>query len=588
MELLNENTKQEAIKRLQSKFRGKKDFIKRIFDIDPTYNGKYASWIERELTKILTENPGKLIPEVQNSIENTLSNLGWFYLNKKYINDTILNEFQRMNMNYLESRAVKKDPQNIMSYGVHGLQLMKELVEDRKNIFQKQTKSKKEIKLIFNNENYKIVQPLTINALHYYQKNTEWNDRFERDSEIYFIIPKHNPNEKIKIIISNDDDDRYHKYSILKANGGLEDMDFLYTVFPDLSNFFDELFEVNKVYEKLKGYIDGTVGEWELKESDELISQMGGVKSGNRKLSHIIIEFESIESYLETLGVPKSDASVMSASFTDYFDHVYSYDSISYEDWEYGSIRGYFDNENEKKFKQIIKIVFPDDYYAGRAENNDDRDLNEKIETMFPDEIRDLEFDFSNAKLNAAQESVQEYVNSNFANFLYDFNIYELRKFLKYITNPATLVRLYDQFDPSKRKTLKELFQHIGSEKLEYRDIYEFIDENNDISDSDSESLNKDIGIILDGILEGLEEFSGEENFKQFNLDLNKILKKYPFNKWNSLPKDNSKKFKISKVESKMGKITIDIRNSKNKEKEYSISPNELSNILYNYELFDF
>jgi hypothetical protein len=107
-----------------------------------------------------------------------------------------------------------------------------------------------------------------------------------------------------------------------------------------------------------------------------------------------------------------------------------------------------------------------------------------------------------------------------------------------------------------------------------------------DCVDYDEESFNREVSWQLERIMTKLEEDNDFESIKEFYSKSQQYISKFGFDEWSKLPKDESKRFRITKLDPKEGKIhVIVLINNNGQKRSYDID--DFGTFLYQPELFE-
>lgn len=335
----------------------------------------------------------------------------------------------------------------------------------------------------------------------------------------------------------------------------------------------------------LRDYVKGKIDDYDLRESDELISQVRE-NSQNRGQSIIYLGFDNEETLLRSIGLSDDDVwfyRVITSPYSDY--EFYDYYTIK-QDFEEGyGVYYVLDDENIEKLKQIGKLLLP---IKVDLEDSDYRiKLSEKLLTNFKGETEDILHDYASEKNYEMRSSAEENITKDLNDFLEKFGMEIYGDDIK--TTVANLIMLYIK-ENSIHLSLTELFEKLfGSDysiggwldnEYEYHDSKKF----------DSKSFNSYVGGKLDEILEKIEDSENLDGvtIQDYTEMTDRILKKFELEKYYNLPKDLKKetRFKIEGFEYPNMKVVVNLQKGL-KQKKIKVSEENFYNLLYQPSLFD-
>lgn len=601
MRLILENRKESAIEKLQKRFEYDKPFIRRVFDLDPTLTGKYATYIEKTLPQYiigLAGEEGGLAVGYQNRIENIFRNIRWFEINSKYITPKIIDKFLLENPDVENPELIKKSPKDINSYGdPHVITDLKEIIEKNRSDKEKTSVAKSQANKLYEDENFLVVEPMSFVASCYYGKNTKWCvtgnidgethfNSYTQKGRVIFFINKNIPQGKIAMYIPKNLSNNKDNIQVWDDNDEGKDLNFLYTNFEPIADFIDELTGYRGTfYRLLIGFYKGKVSAEELKKEEPLIKTIRGLKSENKGSAILVLNFKNDDDYFNILNLEEDDLSFVQRIFNPYYGMELHDSYHAIENWNDGHIYDYmFNEENTKKFDTIVNLIEPQTkkeggYYPASIFN--------MIENMFERNVRVIIYEYSDSYNEALIDGNKDYVIDDLGDIFFDYGIHKLNSFYKYFTTVENLIFLYNKFDPTKRKTIEQLLStitlNIDMSKNYWDNIYEI----NLGKYFNKEKFNRVAERELDEILEKLEDdevLSGKVRFVKEVTD--KILSKYNMDRIYTLPSDRNVTFQLSNLDSENEKIEVIVkRKGKGAEKNKFTIP-EFFQFLNTYPLF--
>lgn len=346
----------------------------------------------------------------------------------------------------------------------------------------------------------------------------------------------------------------------------------------------------NTVYQGLKDFLDNKISANRLERYDDLFDDVKDSKSGNRKLSTITLKFSDVEDYFKTFDLGDDDENFVSRLFSYYGGDLNIYDSYySDDDWKDGRIaKFYFNDENKELLKEIIKFVSPEWYKVDISDWEDSVFI--RLANLFDNQIDSIKSDYSTEMNYAYENAIKEDITKDFENLYQDYGLYLSSSFSEYYTTPLNLIYLYDKYDPTKKKSLKELLGVIGEEIRPWGDFWDAAYQVDTSSAFDDEGFNRQVNWQLEKIKDRITDGDAEvySNFDKFKDIVEKILNKFEFNRWYVLPVNPGKSFKINEIDPDTNKVKISVKNNTGGlEQKYLLTLEGFYSFMYNYKLFD-
>jgi hypothetical protein len=353
----------------------------------------------------------------------------------------------------------------------------------------------------------------------------------------------------------------------------------------------------------LKEYVNGEAEPNDVYYADDDdIIKIKYDKSQNRGKSLVLLEFSDRDEYNKLFIDSDDRDNNNNFLFNIAFNTYGSYDSVfidaSYhgdEEWKEGYIYRELSEENQEKFKNILKILNPS-LYQKFIKNSDDSGAFKFIVDMFDREISDLSYEYSLLYDDALVTGLREYVKNKLCDKWNDFGIYEQKCGYKYLSTVNSVIKLWEKSGSNEDDDILKVLNNLNikndlifDEDL-FEDYYAYYDDKN----FDRESFNRNAENNLDKIMEKVEEEVESGSLKQ-NIQIYDKLDSlgYEFNNWYKLPlqktfgKESNIEFRINDVVD--GKIIFLERKGgwgSNTEK-YSTNLKNFLNYLYHPTLFE-
>lgn len=349
------------------------------------------------------------------------------------------------------------------------------------------------------------------------------------------------------------------------------------------------LFTGSDFKEVLKNFIYGRATASQLetfpKVSEIFVRQSDGTY-GSSKI-HLKIPFDKLK---EKLGLTDADAWEMGRCLgrVYYGENTYFY-SDNYDYLTEINPLDYVNSDNEKRFYDILKIIFPTKKIRIDMPKTDMRILLEEFKSYLENNkwenlVEPIFIEIENAKNEQIAEALCISIKNTWRNFLnyygasyYDFGDEEM------VFDAGAL---YVQLMMTRNKFLssEEFIQSIGEDYPdnfpEWEDAYYF--ENED--DMDTHSINYEFEKFLNNLEEKIQDIDWEENEK-----IVKYLENMGFyyGKSKELPTDKRYSIVFNGMDPKTSKINLKVQKGL-KQSEFVISFENFVNLIENRKLFSF
>lgn len=337
----------------------------------------------------------------------------------------------------------------------------------------------------------------------------------------------------------------------------------------------------------IKNFINGKISAYELQDIDPNIERVK-TNSQNLAQSELTLEFDDDVKFFDLLDISEDDVWFMKMMNSYYNDYEFmDYYTIK-EDFLQGyTIFGHFDDENIEKLKHVNKLIY------GRKFDLRDEDFRKGLANKmfdafnFPTQniLNDYQDEKNREMTQEAQRSINKEVNDYFKQFDFEFIPYDGLK-----TTAANLVMWYIRTNSVHlpiEGLLEKIFETSKSDIGGWHDnSYEY--QNDEYFDN--ESFNRTVSRSLDEILEKIEDNYEREGFdlKSYLDMVDRITKKYGFERWHNLPKKpKDVRFQIIGFDKNPNKIEVKLSKAL-KQRSLKLSEENFNNLLYQPTLFNF
>jgi len=597
MDILLEG-KKEIIEKTKKKHSTDGEFIDKMFAIDPTSQGKYAEWIGKYLDSSLKFKNYDKIEEMINKIVIP------FEKNYKKIDDKIVEQFLKRliesgvkleGQNLTDVEKIKKDPRDINAYPIPFYILtMLQVLGEIKNKSEEERAAKKNVKVIYKDENVLVVQPLSHNASCYYGKETRWctaskdsdsnYNRYTSRGVLYYFIPKNNPRGKVALFIEKDGNKITNK-EVYDSADEEKGVNYLYDQFPELTNLINELVGELPIVDLLKSYKTGKIDSDELLSSDSII----GILKNEKDKGETIIKFDlnGLDNYKKLFDLSDDDIwflNVVDNSYSNY--DFYSMDIDS--EWKDGYIIQRFNDENKALLREILKYILPK-YADADLDSPETAVINEitkYLDDMFGSEVSNITSEFQTEMNRAARIGAEDTIQKELCDYFEPYGIEKSsnRCYYLYQTTINNLIKLFEKYQPNN-STIRSLLKTIaedGSVGGWAYSGYEMID----WDAFDEEGFQREVNRSLENMKEEIEE--NENYVGPYKEIYDEITKNYKFEEWYKLPRNKEYDFRINRIDVDDLTISVTTRKGYGNYKQYILNDiDEFYSFLYNYKLFD-
>lgn len=328
-------------------------------------------------------------------------------------------------------------------------------------------------------------------------------------------------------------------------------------------------------YEYLKDIAKGKSDFHRWENPDSLILDID-VNERNPITSKVILDFQSDDEFLQTLGLDEAD--VWNYKRVMYFE-MSDYDYYNYQDdWKEGYILDSFSDENKEKYEKVVKLSLS-------PVITDRSKILKHISEIHQSEIDDIITTYAEenerCRADAAKEIVREETEKPFERF----GIIEIWHGARFKTTIGVLLNWFKMLKAETEDVqglLTKLFEKYGPSRSigNWDDVMY----NSFCDDYNQEYVQKEIGWYLDKILEKIEEEGIAPEFHKLYDVINKIG---GFGKFIKL-KDKDISVIFKNIDPQTGRIIVMVYKKDGEVEKRSVDNLEdLYLTLYQPELFE-
>ena len=437
--------------------------------------------------------------------------------------------------------------------------------------------------ILFNNDDWMVVDPLDYNAFVYYapeEYKSKWSEY--REGDTYFIIDK--DKEPIQTsIIHKDEDNKNHYYgNEAQRHRVLNRSEFESDLPDEVKSVIDNIVGQSDIYKLLLSIKNGErVGSTQMERVDDLVWKFI-YNEKNPSKSMVKLRFDDIEDYLKLFDIDEYDISFAESVYS-YYDsaNIIDYDH-GYNEWNEGYLLYQFSDENITKLKQILRLISP-----STAKLDTDEDKEESsilLEKMFPNEVDYIISDWTDEENRCRNNGAKEWIESDTCDYFSNYGLIRQDCFRDYYTTSSILLSLFNNVG-DKTLSLREVLTSIG-----HRDSYiGGWDENRweiYCNDFDDKSFNETVERQLDKIFEKIEDSDEFIDVYEYSNILNRITKNYHLN--NRYKTKSGREFFIRKIDPATNKIIVQVfKKDGGGLEDRSYTEEEFNNFLVSPELFE-
>jgi hypothetical protein len=439
-----------------------------------------------------------------------------------------------------------------------------------------------ESKIIFEDDNWLIVEPMDYDSYLYYAPppmKSKWNEF--REGDVFFTIDKNN-NSSLGVRTYTVFKNINGKWFYYHWNGDkFEKSDFFAELPSELQEILSTSFGVGKIYGLLSKIVRGEeVSAREMENADDAIYDFK-YSTKNPFKSLVTLRFDE-EDYIGLFNPSDEDMWYYNNITSSYNSYEWEDDYQAKQDFAEGYLLAFFNDENLIKVKQILSIIEPS---SVPLETDDQKSsAGEKLLDMFNREIDDIVSDYVAEMNQCKTRAFIKTMNDTLCNPFFNYGIFTKYCFREYFTSVNLLVSLYDSMG-DKTLTISELLFKIGSE-MNLADWAEYMYETQ-CDDFDEESFDKYTSDNLDKILEKLEDESQYVDIYEYSELYKRLDSKYKIN--NRYETKSGREFFYRGINPENNRILVQVFKKEDGGglEDRSYTEEEFNNFLVSPELFE-
>jgi hypothetical protein len=439
-----------------------------------------------------------------------------------------------------------------------------------------------ESKVIFENKDWLIVEPMDYDSFIYYTPDNSrlmWKD--VRNGQLFCIVSKEEyyNNGLPTYMIFKDDN---NKISYYHWNGTKRPKNDFVEYFPDeIKSQVSDLIGVGKMYDLLTRIVNGeqVSSRW-MENVDESVYDFKFTPKAPIK-SKIDLRFDE-DDYIKLFNPSDDDMWYYNAITGNYDTYEWEDDYQATEDFKEGYFFNQFNEENLKKIKQILSIISPQ---SVALETDDQKsEAGKKLIDMFRNEVESMIYEYTSLTNESKTRGFNQMIKDDFCNAFYNYGIFTKHCLRDYFTSVGMLLSLYDTMG-DKTLTISELLFRIGSD-MEITGWGDYIYEIDGV-DFDQESFDSECSRYLDKIIEKLEDESEYADIYGYGELYKRLDSKFKIN--NRYKTKSGREFFYRGINPKNNRILIQVfkKDGSVGTEDRSYSEEEFENFLVSPELFE-
>ena len=287
-----------------------------------------------------------------------------------------------------------------------------------------------------------------------------------------------------------------------------------------------------------------TFDKYQLNDIDENVVEVKYINKKNPTKNIIFFDFTPRE-YFKLFYI--NDKYENAANYCDY---VLNYDinitdhEQTYNDWDEGYNSHLISKDNQKKYIEIVKHLFPTSYYGGKKEFNEIfSETSEKLRATFERQISYILDEMNEADNDCRRLGILNAMETQTCDVLADYGILRFgdRCYKKYFTTVQILLNMYEKSVPfATELTLSELLtRFIDKQNISVDDFegyqYDYWCGKDEYNQTHIDNVMSE---KFDEILETFDDSEYFSNLYEFK-KLLEILQEYPIGSGFHTPKSN-------------------------------------------------
>jgi hypothetical protein len=353
-----------------------------------------------------------------------------------------------------------------------------------------------------------------------------------------------------------------------------------------------------ELYQALIQFRDSDLSPIFIKEADDFdVVRIERVSKSYRGKSLVKLEFtekEYREIFINDEDGHNNNLNVIAACENNYSGNLFVDDYWGDEEMKEGYVLSYFDEENLKLFRDIIRLVNPS---LSDFDLNDTTDAANFFYSKFNSEANDIAWEYTERYDQSLKKGCLDYVNGKLCGRLTNYGIIEKECGEVYLTTVDILLEFWDEVGAPQDASIMDVFKQFAEkhdlildEDL-YEDYYSYFSYEEFDNDGFNKTVNRTLERLKDRVLEDFDEGHLSEYQKFYELFKKLGLK---IKKWEKFPQEKSFGEKNQSVfivnDFDNGKIIVTYSESGNfggsNMQKMVMNFEDFKNFLYHPELF--
>jgi hypothetical protein len=354
-----------------------------------------------------------------------------------------------------------------------------------------------------------------------------------------------------------------------------------------------------ELYQSLIQFRDSDLSPIFVKEADDFnvvsVERVSKSYRGKSLVKLVFTEEEYREIFINNEDNEyRNNIDVINACENNYSGNLFVDDYWGDEEMKEGYVISYFDEENLKLFREIIRVVNPSLY---EFDLNDASDAANFFYSRFDNESSEIAYEFTERYDQSLKKGCLDYVNNKLCGKLTKYGIIEKECGEIYLTTVDILLDFWDEVEAPHDASIMDVFKKFAEkndlildEDL-YEDYYSYFSYDEFNIDDFNKTVNRILERLKERVLEDFDENQLSEYQKFYELFKKLGLK---LKSWQKFPKEKSfgektnSIFKIIDFEG--GKVIVHYSKTGNfggsNVEKMVMSFEDFNNFLYHPELF--
>ena len=443
--------------------------------------------------------------------------------------------------------------------------------------------------IIYEDDNFLIVRPWDKFSANYFLSRDHWGSdaSFQRGTNhlkhYYILIDKKNGDIFTLQVYSDENylPVAHHESGSIRLIDLIDKFEPIKKIVSGLIGTGGETYQLLELLAE-----GGDISASRIMDSEHLISEIKIVKR-LPGASKVVISFDSDE-YLDLFDMDEHTRYFVDSFFTrgNYYGWSFNTSERVYEDFREGYVFRSLNNENIQILSEIAKLIDP------TVKPEDILDNNTESLSQIAKTLMNLFERKADSFMNTYSESLDECYEETARNSVQElcgvltligFHQKEGNCYSEFFTSLTHLLSLYKKYPMGLK--LGKILRHEITEKYGEVNFEEEMWGECYIQSFNDEYLQEKMKIILEELMEEIQDSDLFVDIDEYQKVYQQIRKKFEFDKWYELPKDETRQIKFLSINPKNNKVVYDTFKKGKPSIRSEANIEEIYNILYHPEL---